>query len=81
MAKEFKLEIIFNSETKHCKLTGPINDPELCLLGLEIARRFIVDRKSELKAMTLPGMTAPKQGGTKITLPNFRELFKTGESS
>ena len=72
-AKEFKLEIIFNAETKHCKLTGPINDPELCLLGLEIARRFIVDHRSELKGMTLPGLKAP--GSTRIELPNLRQLL------
>lgn len=41
MAKEFKLEITFNAETKDCKVTGPINEPDLCMLGLELARRLI----------------------------------------
>ena len=76
MAKEFKLQIVFDADTKHCKLTGPINDPELCLLGLEIAKRFIVDHRSELKNMTLPGMTAPQTGGIKM--PNLRELLQNG---
>lgn len=76
MAKEFKLQIIFDADTKHCKLTGPINDPDLCLLGLEIAKRFIVDHRSELKNMTLPGMVAPGTG--HIQMPNFKELLKNG---
>lgn len=78
MAKEFKLQIVFDAETKHCKLTGPINDPELCLLGLEIARRFIVDHRSELKSMTLPGLSAPAPGAAQIKMPTLRELLQNG---
>lgn len=75
MAKEFKLQIVFDAETKHCKLTGPINDPDLCLLGL-IAKRFIVDHRSELKNMTLPGMSAPPK--VQVQMPNFKELLQNG---
>ena len=39
MAKEFKLEIVFDPVTKDCKVTGPVNDHALCQLGLELAKR------------------------------------------
>jgi len=39
--KEFTLTITFDADTKDCKVTGPVNEPELCLLGLELARRVV----------------------------------------
>jgi len=43
--KAFTLQITFDPVTKDCKVTGPVNEPELCYLGLELARRVIRQHK------------------------------------
>ena len=76
MAKEFKLEITFDAETKDCKVTGPLRDPDLCLLGLEMARRVLVQMKSK-RVIVAPFMgTKPAPVG--VPLPNLRKLLENG---
>lgn len=74
MAKEFKLEITFNAETKDCKVTGPLKEPDLCLLGLEMARRVIVQMKS--KKIIVAPMLASR--GVQVEVPNIRKILKGG---
>lgn len=62
MANEFKLEITFDAETKDCRVTGPITEPELCYLGLELARRVIEQyaRKRVIVAPTVGPVRAQR---------------------
>ncbi len=72
--KEFSLTITFNPVTKDCQVTGPVNEPELCYLGLELARRVIAQHKERQPLVVVPN------GNVKVTLPplpNFRGLRKS----
>jgi hypothetical protein len=73
MANEFRLEIKFDADTRDCKVTGPLNEPDLCLLGLEMARRIIAGLKAR-KIISVPTnsrvlLPASRQIG--IPLPDF----------
>jgi hypothetical protein len=57
MGKQFKLEITFDADTKACQVTGPIDEPELCYLGLEMARRVI--QESARKRIVIAPTTGP----------------------
>lgn len=74
MAKEFKLEITFNPETKDCKVTGPVNEPALCELGMELARRVIKQYNS--KRIVFAHNVNPTP--LKVPLPDLRKLSKEG---
>jgi hypothetical protein len=71
--KEFSLTITFDPVTKDCKVTGPINEPDLCYLGLELARRVIAQHK-ERQPLTL---ITP---GTKVSLPPLPEFLRRKQS-
>lgn len=70
--KEFSLTITFDPVTKDCKVTGPVNEPDLCYLGLELARRVIAQHKERqpLQLVTT---------GTKVTLPPLPEFLRHRE--
>lgn len=70
MTKEFKLEITFDAVTKDCKVTGPINEPDLCLLGLEMARRVVEQLKR--KRIIVGPSAAPSIG---VKAPDLRKLL------
>jgi hypothetical protein len=73
MAKEFKIEITFDAETKDCKVTGPIHEPDLCYLGLELGRR-VIEQYSRKKIMVGPAAPA-KLAPVRIKLPPLKALF------
>jgi hypothetical protein len=77
MAKEFKLEITFDAETKDCKVTGPVNEKDLCFMGLELARRVIEQyhRKRIIVPMAAP---IPQKQKVSVPLPNLRQLLQNG---
>lgn len=80
MAKEFKLEITFNAETKDCKVTGPINEPDLCMLGLELARRLI-KQYNQKRIVAGPMIASPTPPPVRVNLPplpDFRKLIRDG---
>lgn len=52
--KEFKLEITFNPYTKDCKVTGPVNNQELCALGLELAKRVLAQHAERSQIVVVP---------------------------
>jgi hypothetical protein len=82
MAKVFKLEITFDADTKRCNVTGPINDPELCYIGLELARRGIRDYNSGKVQVVreLPPVVEGKPSPVvpKLDLPPLRLLGNSG---
>jgi len=63
--REFSLTITFDADTKDCRVTGPITDPELCNLGLELARRVIAQHKERAPIQVVN----PQQ--VKVKLPSF----------
>ena len=67
---EFSLTITFDPVTKDCKVTGPVQEPELCYLGLELARRVIAQHK-ERQPLTL--ITA---NTTKVALPPLPDFLR-----
>jgi hypothetical protein len=69
MAKEFSLQITFDPVTKDCQVTGPVNEPELCYLGLELARRVIAQHKERQPLVVVPT-------GTKVTLPPLPDFLR-----
>lgn len=74
MSKEFKFEIIFNPDTKDCKITGPLNEPDLCLLGLEMARRILTGLKTK-KVIVSPFIPQNKSK-VKVEIPDLRNLIE-----
>lgn len=38
---EFKITITFNTDTKDCRVEGPLKNKDLCDLGFELARGVI----------------------------------------
>jgi hypothetical protein len=68
MPKTFKLEITFDPMTKDCKVTGPVNEPDLCYMGLELARRVIAQHKE--RAPLIISSQMPNQQA-KVPLPSF----------
>jgi hypothetical protein len=68
--KEFSLTITFNPVTKDCKVTGPLNEPGLCNLGLDLARRVIAQHKERQP------LTVVSSGVTLPPLPAFLRKLK-----
>ena len=77
MANEFKLEITFNPDTKDCKVTGPLNELELCLMGLEMARRILIQMKSK-KLVLGPILPAQQKNKMIVPTPDLRKILKNG---
>jgi hypothetical protein len=72
MAKEFKLLITFNGETKDCRVTGPVNEPDLCLLGLELARR-VIEQSRKTKIVSAPAGAIARPAPMPL---DFRKMLR-----
>ena len=52
--KEFSITITFDPITKDCKVTGPINNRELCELGMELAKRVLQQHHQRSQIVVVP---------------------------
>lgn len=80
MGQIFELKIRFDPDTKQCQISGPIRNEELCMLGLELAKRFLKQfNQDRIKVAPAEVELPPAPAkGIPVQVPNLRELLKNG---
>lgn len=74
--KVFRMEILFDPKTNRVGLKGPLEDTDLCLLGLEMARREIL-KMAKNKIIVPTTMRMPALPPMP-SVPDLKKMLENG---